>query len=169
MMTILPSMREIRVRFGQEFPASGSHGPQRRNGRRCITDLGEGSGDFLPNAFQRSNNVVWNLEIIINVQSTAVFKSSNDALYDVALWLWKLHAHAKAEGGKAANATGKRLSLNTPLLRPRHFCFPLVALLFHGYPLSARLIPKVRNRHFTPNVALGQDTRGETHVVQDFS
>src|SRR5258708_17237903 len=42
-------------------------------------------------------------------------------------------------------------------------------LLFHGYPLSARLIPKVRNRYFTPNVTLGQDTRGETHVVQDFS
>src|SRR5216684_449586 len=69
MMTILPSMREIRMRFGQEFPARGSHGPQRRNGRRCIADLGEGSSDFLPDTLQRSNDVVWNFQIIVNIQS----------------------------------------------------------------------------------------------------
>jgi hypothetical protein len=45
----------------------------------------------------------------------------------------------------------------------------MAALWSYGYPLSARLIPKTRNRYFTPNVTLGHDTRGETHVVQDFS
>lgn len=66
-MTILTCVREIRMRFGQEFPASGPHRPQRRYGRRRTADLGEGGCDFLPNALQRTNNVVWNLKIIIDV------------------------------------------------------------------------------------------------------
>ncbi len=45
----------------------------------------------------------------------------------------------------------------------------MATLLFYGYPPSAWLIPKIRNRYFTPNVSLGQDTRGETPVVQDSS